>query len=178
MVRNVHFFPGELVGPGVVDALGDVVGHAHKDKDIRRLHHEEEGWQPQTASGVRVTSWAAMSKTVLETALPKCDARIQAVARRPPVVIRFYLDPDTGLPHIYGHGVTEEEVEQVLRASGGDIQGSRGSRMKLGRTSAGRYLQVIYSPDEEPESVFVITAYELTGKAKRAYRRRRRSKPR
>ena len=92
--------------------------------------------------------------------------------------IRFYLDPDTGLPHIYRHGVTEEEVEQVLRASGGDIQGSRGSRMKLGRTSAGRYLQVIYSPDEEPESVFVITAYELTGKAKRAYRRRRRRKPR
>jgi len=94
------------------------------------------------------------------------------------VDIRFYLDPDTGLPHIYGHGVTEEEVGQVLRASGGDVQGSRGSRMKLGRTSAGRYLQVIYSPDEEPESVFVITAYELTGKAKRAYRRRRRRKPR
>ena len=54
----------------------------------------------------------------------------------------------------------------------------RGSRMKLGRTSAGRYLQIIYSPDEEPESVFVITAYELTGKAKRVYRRRRRRKPR
>jgi hypothetical protein len=50
--------------------------------------------------------------------------------------------------------------------------------MKLGRTSAGRYLQVIYSPDEEPESVFVITAHELTGKARRAYRRRRRRKPR
>ena len=51
--------------------------------------------------------------------------------------IRFYLDPDTGLPDIYGHGVTEEEVEQVLRASGGDVQGSRGSRMKLGRTWPG-----------------------------------------
>ncbi len=92
--------------------------------------------------------------------------------------IRFYLAPETSLPHIYEHGVTEEEVEQVMRASGGDVQGSRGSRMKLGRTSAGRYLQVIYSPDEEPGSVFVITAYELTGKAKRAYRRRRRRKTR
>ena len=91
--------------------------------------------------------------------------------------IRFYLDPDTGLPHIYGHGVTEGEVEQVLRASGGDIQGSRGSRMKLGRTSAGCYLQVIDRPTRN-RSVFVITAYELTGKAKRAYRRRRRRKPR
>jgi len=50
--------------------------------------------------------------------------------------------------------------------------------VKLGRTSAGRYLQVIYSPDEEPGSVFVITAYELTDTAKRAYRRRRRRRPR
>jgi len=49
------------------------------------------------------------------------------------VDIRFFLDPDTSMPHIYGHGVTEDEVEQVLRAPGGDIQGSRGSRMKLGR---------------------------------------------
>jgi len=53
-----------------------------------------------------------------------------------------------------------------------------GDRAKLGQTSAGRYLQVIYTPDEEPGSVFVITAYELTGKAKQAYRRRRRRKPR
>ncbi len=92
--------------------------------------------------------------------------------------LRFYLDPETGLPHLYGHGVTEEEVEQVLRTSGGDVQGRQGSRMKLGRTLAGRYLQVIYSPHKEPGAVFVITAYELTGKAERAYRRRRRRKPR
>jgi hypothetical protein len=39
-------------------------------------------------------------------------------------------------------------------------------------------LQVIYSPDEELGSVFVITAYELTGNAKRTYRRRQRRKPR
>jgi hypothetical protein len=37
--------------------------------------------------------------------------------------IRFYLDPETGLPHIYEHGVTEEEVEQVLWTSGGDVRG-------------------------------------------------------
>ena len=28
--------------------------------------------------------------------------------------IRFYSDPETGLPHIYNHGVTEDEVEEVL----------------------------------------------------------------
>ena len=92
--------------------------------------------------------------------------------------IRFYEDPDTGLPHIYGHDVTEDEVWQVLRSRGEDLPGTRNSRIKLGQTAAGRYLQVIYVPDEDPESVFVITAYELRGKAKTAYRRRQRRKSR
>ena len=50
--------------------------------------------------------------------------------------------------------------------------------MKLGQTGAGRYPQVVYVPDEDREGVFVITAYELQGKAKKAFRRRRRRKPR
>ena len=52
----------------------------------------------------------------------------------------------------------------------------KGSRVALGRTAAGRYLRVIYVPDPEPDSVFVITAYDLGPKAKRALRRRRRRK--
>ena len=92
--------------------------------------------------------------------------------------IRSYEDPDTRLPHIYGHDVTEEEVQQVLRSRGEDLPGTRNSRMKLGQTAAGRYLQVIDVPDEDPNSVFVITAYEVRGKAKTAYRRRQRRKPR
>ena len=28
--------------------------------------------------------------------------------------LRFWLDAETGLPHIYDHGVTEEEVRQIL----------------------------------------------------------------
>ncbi len=50
--------------------------------------------------------------------------------------------------------------------------------MKLGQTAAGRFLQIVYVPDEEPESVFVITAYELRGKARTAFRRRQRRNPR
>jgi hypothetical protein len=50
--------------------------------------------------------------------------------------------------------------------------------MKLGQTEAGRYLQVVYVPDEDGEGVFVITAYELQGKAKKAFRRRGRRRPR
>ena len=51
------------------------------------------------------------------------------------------------------------------------------SRRKIGQTAAGRSLQVFYVPDENPESIFVITAYELRGKAKKAFRRRQRRKP-
>lgn len=91
--------------------------------------------------------------------------------------VRYYLDPDTGQPHIYGHGVTEKEVEEVLSGRGEDVRGTRESRRKIGQTSAGRYLQVFYVPDADPESVFVITAFEPKGKAKKAFRRRQRRKP-
>jgi hypothetical protein len=92
--------------------------------------------------------------------------------------VRYYLDPESGEPHIYEHGVTEDEVEQVLRSPGEDLPARAGSRMKIVQTATGRYLQVIYAPDEDGEGIFVITAYELRGKAKTAFRRRQRRKPR
>lgn len=115
-------------------------------------------------------------KTLLELAtdMAKNDNNDDQTTRRSIVYTRLDIDPDTELPHIYGHGVTEEEVIQVMRSTGVDFQGSRGSLMKIAWTSAGRYLQVIYIADEEPDSVFVITPYELKNKAKRAFRRRRR----
>ncbi len=90
--------------------------------------------------------------------------------------IRFYRDPETGEPHIYNHGVTEDEVEDVIRRPGEDRPGREGSRVAIGQTRAGRFLRVIYVPDPEPESIFVITAYALRGKPLTAYRRRRRRK--
>jgi len=39
-------------------------------------------------------------------------------------------------------------------------------------------LQVIYVPDEDGAGVFVVTAYEIHGKKKKAFRRRRRRKGR
>jgi uncharacterized DUF497 family protein len=88
--------------------------------------------------------------------------------------IRFYVDPSTRQPHIYKHSVDEAEVEDVLQAPGEDRPGREGSRIAIGQTSSGRYLRVVYVPDPEPNSVFVITAYELKGKPLIAYRRRRR----
>lgn len=91
---------------------------------------------------------------------------------------RFYIDPDTDEPHIYEHDVSESEVEYVLRYSDEDIPGRDGSRQALGQTPAGRYLRVIYVPDPEPDSVFVVTAFELRGKPLQAFRRRRRRRRR
>ncbi len=31
--------------------------------------------------------------------------------------IRFYIDPETSLPHVYKHGVDESEVEDVLKSA-------------------------------------------------------------
>ena len=75
-----------------------------------------------------------------------------------------------------GHQVSEGEVVEILEQPGEDRIGREGSRVAIGQTSSGRYLRVIYVPDPEPDSVFVITAYELTGKPLAAFRRRRRKK--
>jgi len=92
--------------------------------------------------------------------------------------IRYYIDPKTGLPHIYNHNVDESEVEDVLMNPGEDWRGRNQSRVALGQTQAGRYLQVIYSPDPQPDSVFVMTAYDLRGKPLAAYKRRQRRRGR
>jgi hypothetical protein len=92
--------------------------------------------------------------------------------------LRYYFDPETGLPHIYDHGVTEEEVEQVLARPGEEFAGQNHSRIALGQTASGRYLQVVYVPDDDRIGAFVVTAYDLVGKALKAYRRRRKGKQR
>ena len=67
-----------------------------------------------------------------------------------------------------------DEVEDVLGRPIEDRPGRDGSRVAIGQTQAGRYLRVIYVPDPEPGSLFVITAYDLGPKALKALRRRRR----
>lgn len=94
-----------------------------------------------------------------------------------PMNIRFYMDPESGEPHIHEHGIMEAEVFEVLYGTGEDLPARENSRMKLGTTSNGRYIQVIYVMDEDGEGVFVITAYELRGNAKKAFRRRMKRKP-
>lgn len=93
--------------------------------------------------------------------------------------IRFYVDPSTDEPHIHSHGVTEDEVEEVFAYGLGEDRAAReGSRMLTGQTEAGRYLRIIYVPDPEQDSVFVVTAYELRGKPLTGFRRRQRRRRR
>ena len=65
--------------------------------------------------------------------------------------------------------MVESEVEEVLTRPGEDRPGAEGSRIALGQTIAGRFLRVIYVPDPEPASAFVISALELQGKPLLAY---------
>ena len=87
--------------------------------------------------------------------------------------LRYYVDPGTGEPHIYRHDVSEDEVEEVLTRPLEDRAGREQSRVAIGQTDAGRYLKVVYVPDPAPDSVFVVTAYDLGPKALKALRRRR-----
>lgn len=86
--------------------------------------------------------------------------------------IRYYIDSTTGEAHIYKHNINKGEVSEILQNSGEDRPGIDGTRVAIGKTDAGRYLKVIYIPDPEPDSIFVITAYSLTAKTITAYRRR------
>lgn len=88
--------------------------------------------------------------------------------------LKFYIDPETDRPHFENHGVTEDEVREVLVRPGAVLKGGQESRFALGQTAVGRYLKVVYTPSKDIEGIFVITAYELRGKELKAYRRRRR----
>ena len=92
--------------------------------------------------------------------------------------VRYYIDSETDYPHIHNHGVEEHEVEEVLASPGEDRPAQEDARIAIGQTHAGRYLRVIYVPDPEPDSIFVITAYELSSKPLTAYRRRMRRRRR
>ncbi len=91
-----------------------------------------------------------------------------------PMDVRYYVDSETGLPHIYEHGVSEAEAEWILAHPAEDETCSNNSRQVLGQTEFGRYLRVIYVPDEVGDGVFVVTAYPLEGKQLKAFRRRKR----
>jgi len=85
---------------------------------------------------------------------------------------RFYISRESGLPHIYDHGVNEHEIEEAFLNRVLDFRGRGDTRVAQGQTAAGRYLKFVYIPDEDSIGVFIITAYDLRGKGLRALKRR------
>ena len=87
-------------------------------------------------------------------------------------------DPEGNIQHIAEHGITQEEVEEVLndpRSSFG-VSESSGLPMAFGWTSTGRHLTVVFERVEaDPPTVRPVTAYEVpppSGRAKRKGKRR------
>lgn len=73
-----------------------------------------------------------------------------------------------------GHGVSPDEAEQVVQSAKRPYPQRHGDGrwLVLGRTEAGRSLQVVFLVDENDE-IYVIHARPLTDKEKRRDRRRR-----
>ena len=71
-------------------------------------------------------------------------------------------DPDGNVQHIAEHGITIEEVEDVLYATEEVFASqSSGRPITFGETRTGKYIAVVFDVvDEDPLSVYPVTAYE------------------
>jgi uncharacterized DUF497 family protein len=70
-------------------------------------------------------------------------------------------DPDGSAQHCAEHGISKDEVEQVLQgATDIDISRTTGRPVAFGDTSTGRHLMVVYEETDE-QTVYPITAYEV-----------------
>jgi hypothetical protein len=73
-------------------------------------------------------------------------------------------DPDGNVQHIAEHGISVSEVEDVLRSPiREEISRSSGRPLRVGWTSTGRLVVVVYEVIEEtPLLVYPVTAFEST----------------
>ena len=73
-------------------------------------------------------------------------------------------DPDGNVQHCAQHGVSTDEVEEVLQnAVDDDVSRSSGRPVVFGDTSAGRHLMVVYE-EVDAETVYPVTAYDVPRK--------------
>jgi uncharacterized DUF497 family protein len=70
-------------------------------------------------------------------------------------------DRDGNVWHCAEHGVTKEEVEEVLQnATDSDASRSSGMPVVFGDTSTGRHLLVVYE-EIDADTVYPVTAYDV-----------------
>jgi hypothetical protein len=75
-------------------------------------------------------------------------------------------DPEGNVQHIAEHGVTMDEVEEVISNPDGDLvtanRNPSGNMLTFGFTSAGRYLCVAWEHlDDDPLTIYPVTAYDV-----------------
>ena len=70
-------------------------------------------------------------------------------------------DPDGNVRHCADHGVTREEVEDVLaNPTDADVSRSSGNPVAFGDTRGGRHLMVVYE-GVDANTAYPITAYDV-----------------
>ena len=72
-------------------------------------------------------------------------------------------DPKGNVQHIAEHGITPEEVEEVLqdRRSRQTVSHTSGNRLAFGYTSTGRHLAVVWEKAlDDPLTAYPLTAYD------------------
>lgn len=73
----------------------------------------------------------------------------------------FDDDPDGNVQHCADHGITKEEVEDVLQdPTDVDVSRSSGRPVVFGNTRTGRHLMVVYE-EVDADTAYPITAYEV-----------------
>ena len=83
------------------------------------------------------------------------------------IVWDLHDDPDGNVQHCAEHGITKEEVEDVLQnPTDSDVSRSSGRPILFGDTSTGRHLAVVYD-EIDPDTAYPITAYEVTRRRQR-----------
>lgn len=70
-------------------------------------------------------------------------------------------DLEGNVKHCGEHGVTQDEVEEVIQnATDADTSRSSGRLVVFGDTSTGRHLMVVYE-EIDADTVYPVTAYEV-----------------
>jgi uncharacterized DUF497 family protein len=82
-------------------------------------------------------------------------------------------DEDGNVQHIAEHGITIDEVEEVLLNGQNEVEESRSSDNSIifGRTSDERFIAVVFEHvDDDPLTLRPVTAYEVPERRKRKKR--------
>lgn len=70
-------------------------------------------------------------------------------------------DPEGNVHHCAEHGITKEEVEEVIEnAIDSDVSRSSGRPVVFGETRTGKYLMVVFE-EIDSDTIYPVTAYEV-----------------